>query len=547
MGGLLTLVAAVAAACAEPGRPLIAEVLYDAAGDDAGHEFVELYNPYDTSASLAGLRLEAGDGAGPGRWTLRWTGSTGHTIAPHARFVIGGAALTPPPDAIVTLDLQNGPDAVRLVWPGGTIEVVGYGAVGFPEYACGTPAIDAPSGQSVARVPDASNQGGNGLDFRPVLPSPGAANQPTRDAALLRGRLRLEPEHPEPGARVRLTGAVVNRGAQAWAAREAVVAGEAIGESQVEERFSAVVESAVPAGDTAAFAIDFDAGVPGKRRLEVRCALPDDEASGNDADTLRFRVGAGPLELTEIQFHPARGEGEWVEARNRGGFPVDPASFRIGDRAGAVGVPRDGQGTVAPDSFVVFAEDPAALLALHPGLDPDRVWRVQPWASLNNSADSTGIADAVQLREADGTPCARVDYAAAGIPAGVPIERRGDSGWWPAAIDVGTPLSPPRAPPELASQFELTPRRVGPGGAPLRMAWSLPWPRARVAVELYDLSGRRLAILIEDAPSPGRAEREWSAAGLRPGLYFMVLRARAESGESPLTVVRPLRVAGAAR
>jgi hypothetical protein len=546
MGDLLALVAASIAACAEPGRPLIAELLYDAAGDDAGHEFVELYNPYDASASLAGVRLEAGDGAGADRWTLRWTGSAAHTIAARGRFVIGGAAV-PAADVRVGLDLQNGPDAVRLVWPDGAIEVVGYGALAFPEYACGGPAADAPSGQSLARIPDDSNQGGNALDFRPASPSPGAANQPARDALVPRGRLRLEPEQPEPGTRARLTGVIVNRGAQPWAAREAALAGVAFGEVQAEERFSAVVEPAVPPGDTAGFAVELEIGPAGTRALEVRAALTDDEAPGNDADTLRFRVGPGPLELTEIQFHPARGEGEWVEARNRGGMPLDPAGFRLGDRAGATGVPSDGQGEVPPDSFVVFAEDPAALLALHPALDPDRVWRVQPWASLNNTADSTGIADAVQLREADGTPCARVDYASAGVPAGVPIERRGESGWWPAAIDAGTPLAPPREAPALASRFEVEPRRLGAGGGPLRMAWSLPWPRARVAVELYDLSGRRLAILVDDALMPGRAQREWSAGGVRPGLYLIVLRARAESGESPLTVARALRIAGVAR
>jgi hypothetical protein len=117
-----------AAECPPSGRPLIGELFYDAIGDDTGLEFVELYNPSALPAPLAGLRLEAGDGSGPGRWSLRWTGTQADTVPALGRFVIGGSRVSPPPQAITALDLQNGPDAVRLVWPDGGIEVLGYGA-----------------------------------------------------------------------------------------------------------------------------------------------------------------------------------------------------------------------------------------------------------------------------------------------------------------------------------------------------------------------------------------------------------------------------------
>jgi len=119
-------------ACSRMDRPIVAEVFYDATGDDTGHEFVELLNPSATPCSLVGLRLEAGDGAAPGRWTLRWTGTAADSIAGSGRFVIGGSLVLPPPGATVTLDLQNGPDAVRLVWPDGVTEVVGYGTRSGP-------------------------------------------------------------------------------------------------------------------------------------------------------------------------------------------------------------------------------------------------------------------------------------------------------------------------------------------------------------------------------------------------------------------------------
>ena len=47
------------ALCAPQTHPLIAEVFYDAVGDDIGHEFVELFNPSPDPYPLAGARLEA--------------------------------------------------------------------------------------------------------------------------------------------------------------------------------------------------------------------------------------------------------------------------------------------------------------------------------------------------------------------------------------------------------------------------------------------------------------------------------------------------------
>src|SRR5436309_1506702 len=211
--------------CSPASRPTLAEVYYDAVGDDTGLEFVEIFNPTGSSVSLSGLRLEAGDGSGPGRSTLRWTGGTNDSVAAGGRFVVGGSRVLPRPQAIVELQLQNGPDAVRLAWPGGDVEVLGYGAQEFPEYACGAPAPDVPSGRSLARIPDDSNLGSNVLDFRPSSPTPGRSNQPRRDVAWASGSLVLVPEQPEPRGSARLKGLITNLGQEATAPREIGVHG----------------------------------------------------------------------------------------------------------------------------------------------------------------------------------------------------------------------------------------------------------------------------------------------------------------------------------
>lgn len=532
----------VLAICAPAGHPILAEIFYDAAGDDTGQEFVELFNPTPAPYPLAGARLEAGDGAGPGRWTLRWVGGALDTLRAGGRFVVGGARVAPAPDALAELQLQNGPDAVRVVWPDGAVEVVGYGAHTLPEYSCGAPAADIPSGFSLARLPDDSDRGSNAQDFAAATPSPGAANRPGRDVALVAGRLALEPEQPAPDTPARLAGTVMNRGAQPTAEHEIDLGVEdAAGAGTIG---SLRIERPLAPGDSAGFAIPIGGLAAGKRWLRVRAHLAGDEAAGNDADSLAVRVGEGPLEVTEIQFHPASGEGEWVEVRNRSGAALAIIGFLLSDRRSAPGEPSLGSGLLPPESLAVLAQDRAALLARFPALDPSRVWSVAPWASLNNSDDSTGVADVVTLREADGTPCQRVPYSARGVPSGVPIEWRGGE-WRPATDPLGGPLSPPRALAPIPARFAVTPRRLGPqAGSAATLGWELPWPRGRITIDLYDLAGHRVARVLPETPVAARGERPWSAIGIRPGIYVVSLFARAEGGSATLAASQPLRIEG---
>jgi hypothetical protein len=173
------------------------------------------------------------------------------------------------------------------------------------------------------------------------------------------------------------------------------------------------------------------------------------------------------------------------------------------------------------------------------------VWEVKPWAALNNSNDSSGVADVVVLRETDGTPCRRIAYSASGVPAGVPIELRGGE-WRPSRAPLGTPLAPPLTLAPLDTRFELTPRRLRAGAGVARLAWSLPWERARVSIEVYDLAGRRVRRALTDVPSAGRGERDWSIDGLAPGVYLVALLARSDPGGLTLRETAAFRIEGAA-
>jgi len=532
-------------ACAPEGRPRLAEVLYDPAGDDTGAEFVELWNPYDAPFALTGLRLESADGA-TGRWTLRWTGGAADTIRAHGRFVIGGARVTPAPDAAVNLALQNGPDAVRLTWPDGVRETLGYGALIDSTLSCGEPAVDAPSGMSLARIPDDANLGANARDFRPSSPTPGRANLPARDLAVLAGSITLDPLQPAEGAASHLSVAIVNRGSAPLATTEAriEIADQREGESR--PLTTGFAGRALAAGETLAVVVALPGLAAGKGWLVARAALAGDENDANDADSIRIRVGPGPVAVTEIQFHPAAGEGEWIELQGRTDPPVEIATLRLSDRTGSAGSPADGAGSLARGSLAVLAQDRDALLVRFPDLDRSRVVAVSPWPSLNNSDDDAGIADEVVLREDDGTPVERIGYSARGVPAGVPLERSPEGVWHPSGNPAGTPLEPPRVLPPIAARLRLAPARLG-NDRRVAIEWSLPWPRASGTVTLHDLAGRQLATVLAESEIAGRGELRWDARALPGGLYLVTLLARDVESGATLSASTPMRVEGRAR
>jgi hypothetical protein len=525
----------VAALCAPAERPVIAEVLYDPAGDDTGNEFVELYSSASAPVSLAGLRLEAGDGSGPGRWTLRWTGGTGDTLRRGERFLIGGAKLVPAPDAIITLDLQNGPDAVRLVWPHGAIEVLGWGALEFGEYFCGEAAADVASGFSLARVPDDAGTGSNATDFRAASPSPGRANQTRRNAAVVAGSLALDPEQPEVGAPALVRARIHNAG------RDPIEAGAVTCIAFRDDfEIGTAAAAALAAGETLAVQISTVAAPEGRFELRLVLSMAGDEAAADDTLRAPARFGPGSLEITEIQFHPASGEGEWVEVRNRSGVALDLGGFTLADRADRGGALLTAT-VLMPESLAVLAQDRASLLATFPSLDTARVIAVQSWSALNNSDDDAGIADVVRLRERDGVPVARVEYSAAGLPAGFTRELAGGGFWTASSFAGGSPLAPPPVRPPLESALEIVPRRLR-AGMPARIEWSIPWP-ARASVTIYDLEGARVTEAFTELSVTPRGERSWDAR-LPPGLYVAVLSAKPAGATVPLTATRAFRVEG---
>ncbi|MDO9170403.1 MAG: lamin tail domain-containing protein, partial [bacterium] len=162
-------------------EPLLNEVLYDPPGADGGAEFVELLNVGAETLDLAGVRLEFANGAVAPAWERRWEGAPGDSLAPGARWLIADSGWTGDvaPNVLVSLRLQNGPDAVRLRRGEVVLDLLGYGDLADPVFFETAP-HPGTAAASLGRRPDGEDSGRNDRDWVVCAePTPGRPNFPT--------------------------------------------------------------------------------------------------------------------------------------------------------------------------------------------------------------------------------------------------------------------------------------------------------------------------------------------------------------------------------
>lgn len=155
---------------------LISEVVYDAAGTDAGNVFVELYGTPGTS--LDSFLLQGINGSNNLAYKDVFLAGV---IPADGVFVIaddmgGGTTAVPNADLIADVDFQNGPDSIQLSDGLSVIDALGYGDFASAFFAGeGTPAPAATSGASLARILGPLDTNDNFSDFEVLLsPTPGS-------------------------------------------------------------------------------------------------------------------------------------------------------------------------------------------------------------------------------------------------------------------------------------------------------------------------------------------------------------------------------------
>ncbi len=531
------------AAGSASARILVNELYYDHPGADAGHEFVELINGGPLPVDIAGLTLEFHNGAGTG-WTVIWRADPGRVIAADGLFVIGGDLVSPPPDAVSSFSLQNGPDAIRIVdAAGAALDVVGYGGLDDDAYVETRAARAVTAGQSLARAGDGVDTDDNDADFVAAFPTPGRRNVARHDVALaLASGTPSRAGRDGPG-RERLGLLIVNLGI------EPVPAGAV----EVSGRDSSSAGATTFDGAPNAFAIAPGASIetlahvalgPGYHWLSIRTRYGPDERAANDAVALVRRAARIPLLVSEVWSSPRDGCPQFVELMNAGEVPIDLAGFSLRDtRARPARLAVD-VFVLEPGAVVAVTPDPAGLLACAPSAPPSRVVGVAgTWPTFNRSGGA--VADSVVVLDPLGIAVDAVAYPAIGSSlAGRSLERvdlfvgKGPAVWRlsssasgcsPAIANSASLYDAPRAGGVDASPNPFAPHE----GELLRVAMHPGSAVARVVARVYDLDGRRVAELGAASAFPTLMVwdgRDAMGRIVPPGIYVVACEALLSDG-----------------
>lgn len=517
---------------------VINEVLYDPDGPDAGLEFVEIANCGREAVLLTGWVLETGNGASPDDWTVEWIGGDLDCLEPGAIFLIGEDGVSPTPDYVTALDLQNGPDGVRVTDGHHVVDVVGWGEPLFQEYYEGSPAEDVLSGRSLARVPDCFDHDDNALDFvASQTPTPGARNVYETDLAVRAhhaGDVVFGAAAPVP---VRCV--VSNEGSLPVASGQAVL--ELMIDNLNVPAAATPVESELAPRDSAVVVSELPAPGRGYHRVVAALRLSGDEDQANDRAQTSFTVGdeGHLLVANEIMYSPDEGGTEWIEFTNVTARPVSPSRWLLGDGMACHSL------EVAPGESIIVRPGGFLLVAREPGILRGSVADVCPvlgtdgWEAL--SADDT-----VVLSDEFGTPMDRVEYSGSwGGGRGFSLERvradmpSDDPNNWGGSVAASGSTPCLRNSIHIESmpasgRLGVSPNPFSPDGDGSDdrtiIAYDLPVATAMVRLAVYDVRGRRRALLLDHAATAARRELVWDGtaddgAVLPSGLYVLRLEA----------------------
>jgi hypothetical protein len=501
---------------------IINEILYDPAGTDAGHEFVELLCLGPQPCALDAVSLQFINGSDPARPRLLWSAEGSQALAAGERFVLGESEVTGT-QVQLTLGLQNGPDALRLWRADELLDAVAWGPLaGLGE---GAPAEDV-SEQSLARVPDGIDSDDNLSDFEGRAPTPTAPN--SFDHAV-----EIVSAEATPAWLQRAGEVVITVGLRFVGDRQEQQASLGLAldgaTPEVSELRGAAAEEQYLERSVRLF--------EGPHELEIST-----QSSSGHADSLALSLQAGPsgLALSELLPAPRSPEPEWIEllaAADAGG------QWFVADRASSPRAFELRPGWIVP-AYVLLAEDCAALRAFHS--IPDSVDCLElegGWITLNNGASEPGAAaDRVRLYDARGAVVDEFAYgASADVPVGRSYERSSATGVWLLSPGEPTPgrtndADTARLP---VKGLAVTPEILSPDGdgigdvlhVVLRPGEAL----TRIEAAIIDLGGETVCELGE-AVSDGRYLR-WSWSGVdtrgRPldwGAYVVLVRGQAVDG-----------------
>ncbi|MBT4291651.1 hypothetical protein HOD41_03090 [bacterium] len=374
---------------------MLNEVMYDPAGSDAGKEFIELYNSGSEPLSLLGVQVAFANGANGPDWQARWVGSEHHSIEAGGFFLIADTGWAGSADAIVNLDLQNGPDGIMLTREGVYLDLLGYGPLQHEGLCEEIPHPGSGSGNSLGRKPDGYDTDFNNVDwFMLEEPNPGSENFRQFSIA------SVDLEHSPP---VLLSGSgtvvskitLFNDGLQNILSTNVQISADGV---EVGSTYITEIES----GSSADVYLTWSISHAGSYEIELTF-------SNIELQTINLGVyqsGLLGLVLSEVMAAPSAESCEWIEVENCTGEVMSLSGYRIKD------ADNDSQPipnvSIFPNQKIIIVQDADVftqwwLSEQQNGAWPDCSMPVLveldgSWPTINNSApDDRNYADYICL------------------------------------------------------------------------------------------------------------------------------------------------------
>ncbi|TVQ69120.1 MAG: T9SS C-terminal target domain-containing protein [Balneolaceae bacterium] len=112
------------------------------------------------------------------------------------------------------------------------------------------------------------------------------------------------------------------------------------------------------------------------------------------------------------------------------------------------------------------------------------------------------------------------------------------SGFWHIAASTGMPTSSEYAgPADIPSVFALNQNYPNPFNPSTIIPYELPGEIA-VRIDIYDILGRRVMVLVDELKPAGAHQARWDASGVAGGVYIYQLRAGDFVQSRKLTIVK---------
>ena len=529
------LASSIVGAVVAPSRAdiLINELYYDHPGADTGWEYIELLNNGSYAADLSTYALEFVDGA-TGRTRLLWEGTPGMLLPVGERFLVGGSAVDGK-DAILTGSIENGPDAVRLLFGAGTVDLIGYGETSYCE---GEPAPDVPSGISLSRKPDGRDTDHNLSDLAPARPTPGLPNYYTRDLEIMTTEAPL----PCEGGPFAAGFLLVNRGLERFTGEVSLSA--AAGGAACERMLSADMAPA----ETLETSLELPFAPHACFTLRAGIESDVDENSRNDTTGVTICSSPGDLVISEIMYRPLEGGSEWIEIENRTGSTISLRDWRLADATATRRLISEDDRFIPPGGFILLVQDSLLFDRDHPLCPAERVKPSGGWPWLNDSNDGER-ADMITLYEPAGGIVERIEYTdLIGDERGRSIERFSSDvcssvpgGLWhrcsaPAGSTPGAYNAAIVPGPTRSGRIDITPNPFHPARDGVTRIWGeAAEGETGLLVRLFDLEGIEVARIFGEEGGARAFSCRWDGRAddgnhVQTGIYICVVEFLAPGG-----------------